>query len=182
MAYMIQDEYESSFSKFLDSTHYDCPKIVDLVVQKIPGFRDEAIYNGEQVFFYKRAQILCADLIGAMDDYGSDIKFVNSQSLTMFADYRVPQILRHVGIFEYENTLADMVDKEIEMPYSSPEEVQIRAATVMAVEQIMAKIRASETLSPVIKNSYEVDWLLWQMGERQLGEMKPHHKVLSIFY
>ena len=117
-----------------------------------------------------------------MDDYGSDIKFVNSQSLTMFADYRVPQILRHVGIFEYENTLADMVDKEIEMPYSSPEEVQIRAATVMAVEQIMAKIRASETLSPVIKNSYEVDWLLWQMGERQLGEMKPHHKVLSIFY
>eukprot|EP00355_Strombidium_rassoulzadegani_P007426 CAMPEP_0168619986 /NCGR_PEP_ID=MMETSP0449_2-20121227/6893_1 /TAXON_ID=1082188 /ORGANISM="Strombidium rassoulzadegani, Strain ras09" /LENGTH=47 /DNA_ID= /DNA_START= /DNA_END= /DNA_ORIENTATION= len=47
--------------------------MVAKIVQEFSGFRDEAIYQGEQVFFYKRAQILVADLIGALDDYGSDI-------------------------------------------------------------------------------------------------------------
>lgn len=48
----------------------------------------------------------------------------------MFADYRVPQILRHVDIFDYSPGLAAKIDQEIELPYSSPEEVEIRAATV----------------------------------------------------
>jgi len=37
----------------------------------------------------------------------------------MFADYRVPQILRQLGIFEYSEELADKVDREEELPYSS---------------------------------------------------------------
>ena len=100
----------------------------------------------------------------------------------MFADYRVPQILRHINILQYDEDLSKMIDSETELPYSSPAEVEIRAATVLAVEKIMAKIRQDDFLSPKITNSYEVDWLLWQMGEKRLAEMKPHHKVLSIFY
>ena len=68
------------------------------------------------------------------------------------------------------------------MAYSSKEEVELRAATVVAVEQIMGKIRQDPELNGQIKNSYEVDWLLWQMGEKSLQDMKPHHRVLSIFY
>ena len=75
-----------------------------------------------------------------------------------------------------------MIDTEAELPYSSPAEVEIRAATVVAVERIMSRIRKDDFLSAQVKNSYEVDWLLWQMGEKKLGEMKAHHKVLSIFY
>ena len=47
---------------------------------------------------------------------------------------------------------------------------------------ILEKIKVSEVLKEKIKYSFEVDWLLWQMGENSLDEMKPHHKVLSIFY
>ena len=68
------------------------------------------------------------------------------------------------------------------MPYSGIDEIQIRAQTVNAVEKIISKIRADDFLVKHVKNSYEVDWLLWQMGERSLDSMKPHHKVLSIFY
>ena len=56
----------------------------------------------------------------------------------MFADYRVPQILRELGIFVYKGKLEAMVDKEIEVPYSCREEVLIRAFTVVAVEKILA--------------------------------------------
>ena len=79
----------------------------------------------------------------------------------MFADYRVPQIMRQVGILEYTPSLSEKIDSETELPYSSIEEVQIRAATVIAVEQIMEGIRQNEYLSKHICNSYEVDWLLW---------------------
>ena len=54
---------------FLAKAEFNCPKIVDLVVKTFPGFRDQAIYHGIQIFFYKRAQILVSDLIGAFDDY-----------------------------------------------------------------------------------------------------------------
>ena len=59
----------------------------------------------------------------------------------MFADYRVPQILRHLKIFEYSDHLAKIVDAEVEMAYSSAEEIEIRAATVLAVELIMDRIK-----------------------------------------
>ena len=40
-------------------------ELVDLITQHLPGFRDEAVYNGRQVFLYKRAQILVADVWAA---------------------------------------------------------------------------------------------------------------------
>lgn len=79
----------------------------------------------------------------------------------MFADYRVPQILRHVDIFEYSEDLSQKIDNEVELPYSSTDEVEIRACTVIAVEMILDLIKLNEVLKDKIKYSYEVDWLLW---------------------
>ena len=52
----------------------------------------------------------------------------------------------------------------------------------MAVEEILEKIKHSQVLKGEIYYAFQVDWLLWQMGEAQLTSMKPHHKVLSIYY
>lgn len=83
---------------------------------------------------------------------------------------------------EYSEDLAKKIDSETELQYSSAEEVEIRAATVISVEKIIEVIRNDKDLCEHITCSYEVDWLLWQMGEKSLESMKPHHKVLSIFY
>ena len=37
----------------------------------------------------------------------------------MFADYRVPQILRELNILTYSEKLAELVDSEVELEYSS---------------------------------------------------------------
>jgi hypothetical protein len=44
-----------SFTAFLEKSGYDCAALVGLITSHLPGFRDEAIYAGHQVFFYKRA-------------------------------------------------------------------------------------------------------------------------------
>jgi len=58
----------------------------------------------------------------------------------MFADYRVPQILRHKGIFKYSEGLTKAIDSEQELAYSSESEVELRAATVVIVDRIFNKI------------------------------------------
>jgi len=64
---VIQYSYEGSFVKFLESCEYDAIRLVRLIAKEFTGFRDEAIYQGEQVFFYKRAQLLVAHFFGALD-------------------------------------------------------------------------------------------------------------------
>merc|ERR1712224_291008 len=56
----------------------------------------------------------------------------------MFADYRVPQILRPFGALRYSEALAAKVDGKHMIASGSEEEVEIRAATVQAVEIIHA--------------------------------------------
>ena len=55
IGYIIMTEFDSSFIKFLEKSNLDVPTLVRDIVQHFTGFRDEAIYEGEQIFFYKRA-------------------------------------------------------------------------------------------------------------------------------
>lgn len=61
-----------------------------------------------QVFFYKRAQIFVGDLYGAFGGEGLG-HFEDIGELTMFADYRVPVVLRLMGVLQYGSDLAHKV-------------------------------------------------------------------------
>jgi hypothetical protein len=99
--------------------------------------------------------------------------FYDISDLTAFADYRLPQLLRTVRVFVYSEELAQAVDSLRELPAGSAFEVEIRAATVVAVEQLKARLSAS---------AIEIDHKLWHEGERLIAKMKPHHRVRTIFY
>ena len=71
-------------------------RLVDLIAASFPGFRDQAVYRGRQVFLYKRAQIFVADVFGAFQGKGLG-RFHDMGQLTMFADYRVPVVLEKLG-------------------------------------------------------------------------------------
>ncbi len=68
----------------------------------------------------------------------------------MFADYRVPQILRELNILNYSDQLAQLIDSEVKLEYSSEFEVEIRALTIVAVEEILEKIKHSQSLKSEI--------------------------------
>ena len=99
-------------------------------------------------------------------------------SLTMFADYRVPQILRSMGILTYSPHLEELIDSMEEIPWGGEFEVELRAQTVVAVDKLQ-KLLKQRGLDLLV---LECDWLLWQKGEDLKDEILPHHRTLSIYY
>ena len=88
----------------------------------------------------KRGQILIADLYGCMKGQGpaafNDIDF-----LTMFADYRVPQVLNYLGALQYSKELKEALDHGLTIKYdektrsvSEEIECEIRGCTIEACE------------------------------------------------
>ena len=60
------------------------------------------------MFLYKRAQIFVADVWGAFGNAGLGA-FSDIGRLTTFADYRVPVVLRQLGVLRYADNLARQV-------------------------------------------------------------------------
>jgi predicted dithiol-disulfide oxidoreductase (DUF899 family) len=150
---------------------------VELLAGDFSSFRDQAVYQGESVFFYKRAQLFAADLHGALFGKGLG-SFRDIKELTAFADYKLPQVLRHVGVLEYAPALMEKVDRMIHLTPGGEEEVEIRASTLWAVELIrreMNNLGKDRTAS-------EIDWLLWNLGQDDRFRAKPYHRTVTIFY
>lgn len=160
-------------------------ELVRLVTAELPGFRDESLYRGRQVFLYKRAQIFVADLwaaYGQRSGGASPYAFHDMARLTCFADYRIPQLLRGAGVLTYAPALAAAVDARTPLAAGSEWEVEIRAATVVAVERLLAAIAAGRPADAPPLHAVHVDWLLWQEGERLKDTLAPHHRTLTVFY
>ncbi|HIC95319.1 TPA: hypothetical protein EYP12_01680, partial [Candidatus Bipolaricaulota bacterium] len=152
-------------------------RLVRSLVRDFPSFCDEAEYKGRKVFFYKRAQIFAADLWSTFggQDWG---RFDDISELTAFADYKLPQVLRQLGILWYSPELAAKVDRLEPLEAGSPEEVEIRANTIQAVELLREELNyLGKDLTAV-----ELDRLLWEMGQRPEFKRKPHHRTVTIFY
>lgn len=154
--------------------------LVDLVATRLSKFQDEGRLDGKRICFYKRAQILVADVWAAFGQKtgsaGEIGAFGDMGDLTIFADYRLPQLLREVGVLQYSCELAQLVDSKTELELFSREEVAIRACTVHAVE-LLKQLPGDKPLISV-----EIDWLLWQRGEQIKHEIHPNHRVRTIYY
>jgi len=85
----------------------------------------------------------------------------------------VPQILAQYGVIEYSEELLQHINDGTVMDYGHQMEVELRSAMIQSCEMI-AKLSG--------KSAIEVDWLLWQVGERDKAEIVPFHKVYSIYY
>lgn len=103
------------------------------------GYKDEAL---------KKAQLALHMISSALLSRGQKIK----TSLTCFADYQVPRTLRHLGLITYSEELARRIDSGMVIEKNSKEECAIRAATILACEELSIKTGIP---SPVL------DYWLW---------------------
>jgi len=143
----------------------------------MPFFRDVSIYQGTEVPLYKRAQILVTDLAIAFDGRGPG-SFRDLDRLTIFADNLVPHVLRVDGVLTYEDELLARIERGELIPAGSPEEIEIRAVTVHAVERIVAELDASG----ISVTARELDYLLWNRGLGEEYKSRPRHRTRTVFY
>jgi hypothetical protein len=164
-----------SAREFFAPAEGSCRRLVELVTAQLPTFRDAALYDGRAVFFHKRAQILCADLAGTFAGEGPG-RLHDLDWLTAFADYKLPQLLWAAGALVLHPLLAQRVRRFELLASGSPEEVELRAATIVAVEDLTAALRShGRDVRP-----FEVDWMLWHLSQARLSV--PHHRTRTAFY
>ncbi|MCE5244720.1 MAG: queuosine salvage family protein [Syntrophobacteraceae bacterium] len=150
---------------------------VSTLASAFSGFRDEAFYEGLRVIFWKRAQIFVADLHAAFagSRWGH---FDDIDRLTAFADYKLPQVLREMGILSYHPDLASAIDSRKELLPGSREEVEIRAATIAAVEALKGAFsRTGRRMT-----ASQIDSWLWQLGQMDSFRSRPYHRCRTIYY
>jgi hypothetical protein len=167
---VLSQKFDSHFAKAIESADYDAIKITKILYDDFSSFRDVAKVFGKKIFFLKRAQI-CANDLSYL--FSRSNKFKNIDALTAFADYRLPQILRERGVVIYDYILSTKVDKCKNLPAFGREEIEIRAATIWAVELIRKKLKKY--------NAAQIDYALWLLSQERKS-LHPHHRTRTIFY
>jgi hypothetical protein len=163
-------EHGGSFAALATST----PSAVALArrLGNWPSFADTARYAELTVPFLKRAQIAAADLARA-----GAARFADLDRLTMFADNLVPHVLRLDGVLTFAPTLVARIDRGELIEHGSPEEVEIRACAVHAVELIVA---ARAGTAPT--TAAAVDQHLWLRGQQPHYKASPRHRTRCTAY
>lgn len=174
---VLLEHFEGQFSHLVERTHQSGIQLALALAEYFPSFRDVATYASQEVCFLKRAQICVADLYSAFagQSWGA---FTDLNQLTIFADYKLPQVLRHFGALVYTPELAEKVDCQEQFAPGSGEEVEIRAATIWACELLR---RSAARLSAPAPTAVAIDQWLWHLGQ-EAEHMLPYHRVRTIYY
>ena len=164
-------------SLFDAASGFSAVRLASTIVSLFPSFCDEAIYRTDRVYFWKRAQIFAFDVFTAFGGkkWG---KFKDIEHLTAFADYKLPQVLRELGIISYERGLAARIDAMEHLQQGSEEEIEIRAMTVWAVKELGNGFQEhGRNLTSTL-----VDNWLWRLGQLDAFRKRPFHRCRTIFY
>jgi len=172
----LRKEFDGDPTGPIAAADRSAARLAEILIQ-MPLYRDVSHYAGFEVPFYKRAQLTSADLAAVFEGEGYGA-FSDLDQLTIFADNLVPHVLRRDGVLVYASALAARIDAGEPLRAGSPEEVEIRAAAVHAVELCVAQMRKSG----VKRTARQLDTVLWTRG--QLPEMKAHprHRARSTNY
>ncbi|VDL95293.1 unnamed protein product [Schistocephalus solidus] len=175
-------KYNGCFSNCLTSCKGSAADLLELVTRDFPSFDDRAVFKDQPVTFWKRAQILVADLWLAFKGQSFGY-FKDIDSLTAFADYRVPQVLAYFGVLEYDSELRQKLDKR-----TCLHAVECVAVTVAAFyfQLLVGRYRtiandpSDVTCSAILADKFL--WLYRRAHEAAVESRSPMHRTRCIYY
>ncbi|KAI7899495.1 uncharacterized protein BX663DRAFT_521094 [Cokeromyces recurvatus] len=177
---VLCEKFDGSFVNCIIQANHSASKLLDIIVDNFSSFNDVHDFHGKKVYILKRAQILIADLWACFDgqSYG---QFDDIDSITMFADYRVPQALYQLGLLSYSPALIDKLHNREYFPSGSEDEVEIRGNSIWAVELVRERINQIEPTLHI--NAILIDFYIWDMAKEIQDQMTvPTHCTRSCFY
>lgn len=105
-------------------------------------------------------------------------KVKNDDNMQGCADYKIPQVLRQLGILEYSKDLAMLIDERKELEHDSEMEIEIRANMLYVIELIKNRLHQNQ----INMNSVQIDNALWLLSKNKELKDKPHHLTKTIYY
>lgn len=121
------------------------------------GYADELL---------KKAQLTTSGLWRQVRQTGS----MSACDVTAFADYQIPNVLRAMGILEYEPELATRIDRGELIEANGAEERSIRAASLLATDMLSQQQKVDVA---------DVDYWLWL---RRKEATAPFHRTRTTLY
>lgn len=175
LGWLLAEQYDGSAAALVRAADGSAGALVE-TLGSMPLAHDVATYGEEastvEVPFYKRAQITVSHLARAFDGKGLG-RFDDVDRLTAFADNLVPHALRMRGVLVYDRGLAARIDAGDLLQPGSPDEVEIRACGVHAVELLAG----ASGMTPAA-----VDHQLWQRGQSPEVKAVPRHRCRCPWY
>lgn len=180
---ILYEHYECKVSSVIKAADKSAVKLVNLLAEAFgPVFNDEHRFERKKVRFLKRAQIFVADVWACFERKGYG-EFYDIDEITMFADYRIPQMLHSMGCLAYSPPLDFRIRSKGEIESGCSWEVQLRGCTVWCVELIRRKILELDPEAEI--NAILVDFFLYDTMKENIAngiEVIPHHRTRSIWY
>jgi len=180
----LLQHYNGSFVNCIKEANGSAMKLLDIITTHFKSFNDEHRFHLRKVQIFKRAQILIADVWACFDGEGLG-HFDDIDNITMFADYRVPQALYHLGCLEYSEELTKKLKEHVPLPSGCNEEVEIRGNSIWAVELLRRDIQKMiiEQKLDMNINAILLDFYIWDYAKEIQGQVDiPTHRTRSVYY
>ncbi|KAK9475318.1 uncharacterized protein V1510DRAFT_934 [Dipodascopsis tothii] len=182
---VLVDKHGGSYVNCVKKAAGSAVALVQLTVADFECFRDETAYKGRTVQIYKRPQILVSDIWACFNGTGYGA-FDDIDALSMFADYRVPQILYRLGCLDYSAALAAHIWERQPLLAGDPWEVELRGCSIWAVEEIRRAMLEAHADARGRINAILIDFYLWDTAKEEQGargaRYVPCHRTRSIYY
>lgn len=169
---IVNKKMQGNFYRYIKHITSD-KELFEIIINSFPSFKDERTYNNKIIYFYKLAQLLTSDILHIREEK-EQIK-VDYTHLVGCADYKIPQVLRGLGILNYNDKLSKLIDNRIEIPVNSVYEVEIRANMITVIDMINKKLDYKYSRMDIN------DYLFMQKKNKNLT-LKPHHLTRNTNY
>lgn len=169
---IVNKKMQGNFYQYIKHITSD-KELFEIIINSFPNFKDERTYNNKIIYFYKLAQLLTSDILHIREEK-EQIK-VDYTHLVGCADYKIPQVLRGLGILNYSDELLKIVDNQIEIPVNSVYEVEIRANMITVIDMINKKLDYKYSRMDIN------DYLFMQKKNKNLT-LKPYHLTRNTNY
>lgn len=173
---ILEKQFDNSFLNVLAQSDNDALALAEILVDRFSYFNDVSDFKGKKIGFYKKAQ-LNSKMISDNLLANNKPELNNLSELTAFADYKIPQILRDFGVLRYSKELAQKIDNYELIESNSVAEVEIRSASIWAVETI--RQRLGKKFGRI--SAAQVDSMLWNLSQTRKIDF-PYHRTLTIAY
>ena len=153
-----------NFYKYIKNITSDT-ELFNLIINNFESFKDERIYDGKVIYFYKLAQLLTSDILHLREEIEKIT--VDYSNLIGCADYKIPQVLRALRITKYDKELSYMVDNKKEIEISSKYEVEIRASQIFVLGYIKNRLNSFK--------SVDINDFLFNYSKKLKNILNPYH-------